>query len=772
MKEIAKLQVVENESQQIDLVCLMKVDTENCKFIFNYSNENYYFCCQHCLEKFKLDPAKYINRNHSEITTEVNNTSFNTHSKFYCPMHTEIVSDKINNCPKCGMLLESVGSDQGNAVYNLKRFKFCLIATIPMLVIDIICHVSNVNKSSINLLTFIQLVLASGVLWSQGLSVIKLGLDSIKNKNLNMYTLLGTGIIIPYLIGLLGLVGNIFFINPGLKANNYMLTNYLLTCVLVTTIYWLGQYLEALAISYSQSEIINLKTFLPSYVTRILPDMVEERVKIEDIQVGNIIKIKPNEKIPCDGVIIEGNTIIDESLLSGESIPVIKNEKSNVYCGSINGNGLITIEVRELSSNSFLAQIFALIEQAKHSQMPVQKLVDKISGIFIKTVFVFDTVSLIYNILNKFDFNYAIIHFINVLVIACPCALGLATPIAVLVTSGIAAKFGVLFNNINSLETLTKIDTIIFDKTGTLTNGEFKITNCQLLGKLSENEIFTLAASLEQNINHPIAYAVVKEAQKRNLELQQAENTINYPGLGIKGSITDKSICIGNLNFLESENVKNTIDNAAKNNSAHDSTSLYVAINGNLEAIIYLNDSIKDSAPSTIDELKKLHIDVVLASGDNANAVKSIAQKLNISDFKANLKPGEKHALIKQYKANNHIVAMVGDGINDAPALVLADVSLAIGDGSTLAKQSANIILVNDNLKNIIKCIKLSKAMLNNIKINLGLAFAYNIIALPLASGLLDPVLHFHLNPMTSCLAMSLSSILVIANANTLKLRA
>ncbi len=765
----------EQQKTKQDPVCLMNVDINRCKFIHEFHDTIYYFCCESCVKKFTQDPLKYLNKN-LEITPlalvdfanpdSSKQSPYPTHNNTYtCPMHPTISSSHPANCPSCGMALESNNLNTDfETNLNLKYFIGSLIATIPLVILDLICKIypGLIYQPLHNSTDIVELIFTSLIIFFAAKPLLKLGLDSINNKCLNMFTLLSLGIIIPYLVGFGITITKLLNIQT-----NQMPAMYFLTSITITAITWLGQYLEAKARSFSSNILINIQDLLPNSVTIINANGQDEKVSLDQIQPGDKLRIKPGEKLPCDGIVLSGETTIDESLVTGEALPSNKTIDSQVYSGSVNGYGSIIIKASKVGDNTLLAQIFAMVSYAKQSQIPIQSQVDKIAAVFTPLVIIIAIITFLVN--ASTNPIQALLKAISVLVIACPCALGLATPISIMIASGLAAKSGILFNNVKSLQTLAKVNTIIFDKTGTLTQGKPKLTNIELFDDLTADDVLALIYSVELQSEHPLANAIITESQKRNLNKFNCHQFKACPGAGIEGIVNNKHIIIGSYVYLQTHEVTN-LPNELVYSSQITTSSVLVSINKSLVARLDFNDEVRNSAEQAIKGLKQLGLNLILASGDNAESVNSLSLRIGIPKTYANLMPQAKYDLVERLKNEGKTVAMVGDGINDAPALALANVSIALSTGSNLAINTADLILINGNLTGITKTIKLSKALLINIGENLFLAFAYNIIAIAIASGLFSNYLVVTLNPMIACLTMSLSSILVIANANTLKL--
>ncbi len=644
-----------------------------------------------------------------------------------------------------------------------KDFRLAVILTIPVFFISMLTGYSffqSVWPFSGDNTHKILLILTTPVIFISGKRFYKIFWTNLKHLSAEMNSLvaIGTGTayvysaaaaLFPQAISIHGELPHVYFETA---------------CVIITLIL-MGKILEHNAKRKTNSAIKKLIELKPK-TARILAGQKETEIKISELQVGHIVIIKPGEKIPSDGIITWGASVVDESMITGESIPVEKTEGSNVIGGTINKNGTFNFRVTEIGGNTVLSQIIKLVEQAQASKPPIQKLVDKIAGIFVPIVILIAVVTFAGWIIfgDAHSFNIALVNFVAVLIIACPCALGLATPTAIIVGTGLGASNGILIRNGESLEVAQKISTIIFDKTGTITEGRPNVSEV-ITFNISEEEILLLAASLESKSEHPLAKAVIDYANSKNIDLVQPDSFQNLSGFGLTGMVKEHILLAGNLNLMKeysvkTESIQNKFDTLTKDGR----TTIYIAVDNEIKGLISIEDKVKSTSQKAVDELNGMNIKTVMITGDNKITAEAIAGKVGIKNYKAEVMPDEKANIVKEYQGNGEIVAMVGDGINDSPALAQADVGIAIGTGTDVAIETAQITLVNGNLMNVAKAIRLSRYTIRTIKQNLFWAFIYNTIGIPLAAlGLL--------NPMIGALAMSLSSVSVVSNSLRLKRR-
>ncbi|MDF1610862.1 heavy metal translocating P-type ATPase [Stygiobacter electus] len=641
-----------------------------------------------------------------------------------------------------------------------KDFTLALIITIPVFLISMLkdFHFFHlIWPFNINYTNNILLILTTPIIFISGKRFYSTFWKNLKHLSFEMNSLVAIGTASAY--------GYSVFVTlfPNEISNHGQLHVYYETAAVIITLILFGKILEHRSKRKTNEAIKKLIELKPK-VTTIIVDGIEKQISINELKLGDVVKIKPGESIPADGIVISGETTINESMISGESIPVDKKINSKVIGGTINLTGSFQFRVTATGDNSILGQIIKLVETAQASKPPIQKLVDKVASIFVPAVMIIAIITFLFWMIlgSENAFTNALTNFIAVLIVACPCALGLATPTAIIVSTGLAAQNGILIRNGESLEVAQKISTIIFDKTGTLTEGNPIVKNI-FNYDYDVNELLKLVASLEKNSEHPIAKAIVKYAQEKNIEMLQPDYFKNLSGFGIVGSVENKNLVIGNLNLMKEFSIKLNLDKTTNEfNDENSNSVIYVAIENDLKGIIQIEDKIKDSSLEAINKLKNLQIKTVMITGDNKNSAQKIANEINIDEFKAEVLPDQKSEIVKQYQSKNEIVAMVGDGINDSPALAQADISFAIGTGTDIAIESSQITLVSGNLKLIPKAIKLSKITLNIIKQNLFWAFFYNVILIPLAA-------FGKLNPMIAALAMSLSSVSVVTNSLRIK---
>lgn len=641
-----------------------------------------------------------------------------------------------------------------------KDFTLALIITIPVFLISMLkdFHFFHlIWPFNINYTNNILLILTTPIIFISGKRFYSSFWKNLKHLSFEMNSLVAIGTASAY--------GYSVFVTlfPNEISNHGQLLVYYETAAVIITLILFGKILEHRSKRKTNEAIKKLIELKPK-VTTIIVDGIEKQISINELKLGDVVKIKPGESIPADGIVISGETTINESMISGESIPVDKKINSKVIGGTINLTGSFQFRVTATGDNSILGQIIKLVETAQASKPPIQKLVDKVASIFVPAVMIIAIITFLFWMIlgSENAFTNALTNFIAVLIVACPCALGLATPTAIIVSTGLAAQNGILIRNGESLEVAQKISTIIFDKTGTLTEGNPIVKNI-FNYDYDVNKLLKLVASLEKNSEHPIAKAIVKYAQENNIEMLQPDYFKNLSGFGIVGSVENKNLVIGNLNLMKEFSIKLNLDKTTNEfNDENSNSVIYVAIENDLKGIIQIEDKIKDSSLEAINKLKNLQIKTVMITGDNKNSAQKIANEINIDEFKAEVLPDQKSEIVKQYQSKNEIVAMVGDGINDSPALAQADISFAIGTGTDIAIESSQITLVSGNLKLIPKAIKLSKITLNIIKQNLFWAFFYNVILIPLAA-------FGKLNPMIAALAMSLSSVSVVTNSLRIK---
>ena len=706
-------------------------------------------------------------------TTIVNSKNSDSINEWTCPMHPEIIYNKFSNCPICGMGLEikkSIFLNKKNPEFAImkKNFYLSIIFTLPLFIISII-EVSNIQYLDKLFSTYIKkilmLILATPVVWIFGWSFLSRAFFSIKKCNLNMFTLIGSGIFITYIHGFFSTITPELF--PNIFLVNQVVPVYFETAAMIVTLALLGEILELNARNKTQSAIKTLINLTPK-TANIINNKQEKEILIKNIKINDILIVRPGEKIPVDGIILKGSSFVDESMITGEASSVEKNINDFVIGATVNGNSTIVIQTKKTGKDTLLSQIINMVSKAQRSKAPIQKLTDLVVKFFVPVIICITILSFFiwFFIGPEPQFTHAFLIAISVLVVACPCALGLATPVSITVASGKGANLGVLFKNAKYIEIMCKIDTIIIDKTGTLTNGKPKLLTIKSKNDFKDNQLLQIAASVEYGSEHPLAKAIVNVANEKKIKLNNINNFNCIPGKGVQAIINQQQVFIGNSDYLNENGFNCSILNIEVNKFRENGqTIIFVGLNKKIVGFLGIADPIKKSAFNTIKKIHKEKIKIIMLTGDNLLTAKSVANKLNIDEIKAEILPIEKAEIIKTYQKKGNIVAMVGDGINDAPALAQSNIGIAMGTGTDIAIQCAGIVLVKGDLNGIIKAIKLSKITIRNIKQNLIFAFSYNIISVPIAAGILYPFFNVLLNPIFAAFLMSISSISVIINA-------
>ncbi|MEO8253088.1 MAG: heavy metal translocating P-type ATPase [Flavobacterium sp.] len=703
----------------------------------------------------------------------------NAAGKYYCPMFCEgdKIYDEPGSCPVCGMdlvTIEITGEDENKSYQDLvHKMKIALLFTIPIFIISMSDMIP--NNPLLKLLDYgtwnwVQFALSLPVVFYACWLFFQRAWKSIITWNLNMFTLIGIGSGVAFLFSIVGLFFPEIFPNE-FKTHSGHVALYFEATTVILTLVLLGQLLEAKAHSQTSGAIKELMKLAPTEAT-LIENGADKTISIHDIKKGNLLRVKPGDKIPVDGKVIEGNATIDESMISGEPIPVDKKQNDNVIAGTINGNQSFTMEAEKVGSETLLSQIVQMVTDASRSKAPIQKLADRIAKYFVPIVVGVSII--IFFVWANWGPEPALIYgFVNaiaVLIIACPCALGLATPMSVMVGVGKGAQSGVLIKNAEALENMNKITVLITDKTGTITEGKPSIEKI-VVKEGDENDILSKIASVNQNSEHPLAAAVVTFAKARKVVLSKSEKFESVTGKGVMAFIENDKIALGNKALLEQEHIGDfsDLEKEVISEQKLGKTVSYIAINTKVVGYITITDAIKKNSFDAIQELKKQGVAVIMMTGDNENTAKAVAEELLLSDYKAGCLPQDKLSEIKRLQAKGEIVAMAGDGINDAPALAQADIGIAMGTGTDVAIESAKITLVKGDLQGIVKAKELSHAVMKNIKQNLFFAFFYNVLGIPIAAGILYPFFGILLSPMIAALAMSFSSVSVIANALRLR---
>jgi len=790
----------------IDPVCKMTIEDRDAAGTSTYKGVTYYFCSKHCKEKFDKNPEAFISEGVSRplkagltLTSAVHHeTKKEEHghcpkcamaskpaikpvtkgkTEWTCPMHPEIVSDSPGNCPICGMALEprtfSAEEEENPELIDMKRrFIAGVILTIPLVLIAMSSHIPGFSLETLlshKLLKWLELILATPVVLWAGFPFFVRFWQSIVNRNLDMFTLIGLGVGIAYIYSIVATVLPDIF-PPSFRKNGEIAV-YFESAAVIVTLVLLGQVLELKARSKTGAAIKALLALAPKTARRI-KDGVEEDIPLEDVKIGDILRVRPGERIPVDGVVIEGTSSVDESMITGEPIPIEKQKGDSVIGATVNGTGMLIIRAEKVGADTMLSQIVRMVSEAQRSRAPIQKFADLVAAYFVQIVV---AVAILTFVIWAFfgpepKMAYAIINAVAVLIIACPCALGLATPMSIMVAMGKGATMGVLFKNAEAIEVMKKVDTLVVDKTGTLTVGKPKLVEIVPVQEVEENKILYFAASLERGSEHPLASAIAKAAEERNITLTDVEDFESITGKGVTGRINGHKVALGNHKLLDDLGIDYSkfIERANKMR-AEGQTVMFVAVDGKLIGVLGVADPIKETTPQAIEALHKEGIRIVMVTGDNKITAEAVAKKLNIDEYIAEVLPAEKTQVIKKLQEEGKIVAMAGDGINDAPALAQAHVGIAMGTGTDIAMESADVTLLKGDLNGIVRARQLSKATMRNIKQNLFWAFIYNTIGVPIAAGILYPFSGLLLSPIFAAAAMSFSSVSVIGNALRLR---
>ncbi len=755
----------------VDPVCGMLVAPETAAGKYDYNGETFYFCSTGCLNKFKQNPANFLEKKKEEKVS----ASASEAVEYTCPMHPEIVQIGSGSCQKCGMALEPKVMTLDDApdpeyVDMKRRFWISAFLTIPVFVLAMVEMLPNFHQIvSPKISLWIQFVLATPIVFWGGFPFFVRGWQSIGNRSPNMFTLIAIGTGAAYFFSLFALFLPDVFPVSMRNEHTGLIAAYFESAAVITTLVLLGQVLELRARSQTSSAMRELLGLAPDTATVVFADGTETEIALKDVQIGASLRVRANEKIPTDGVITTGETSIDESMVTGESIPVEKIVGDKVIGGTINGRRSFVMRAERVGSDTLLAQIVRMVGEAQRSRAPIQRLADVVSGYFVPAVIV--TAIIAFAVWMIFgSFASALVAAVSVLIIACPCALGLATPMSIMVGTGHGARHGVLVKKAEALEILEKVNSIVVDKTGTLTEGKPRLQTVISLDNLTEKEILKIAASLEKSSEHPLAEAIINGAKEQNVELAKVENFESVTGKGIVGTIDGARVLLGNSKLMTDNGINFISDGArADELRAEGQTVMFVAVNGKLAGLIGVADTIKESAKEAVDALHRQKIEVVMMTGDNAKTAEAVARKLGIDKVFADVLPEQKAEKIKELQASGKTVAMAGDGVNDAPALAQANVGIAMGTGTDVAMESADVTLLKGDLRGILRAKKLSEATMKNIRQNLFFAFAYNLVGVPIAAGALYPIFGLLLSPMIASAAMTFSSVSVIVNALRLR---
>lgn len=701
-----------------------------------------------------------------------------TSTQFTCPMHPEVVRKEQGDCPICGMDLVPLEADESaeSEAYQhlLRKFKIAVVFTLPIFIIAMSEMIPNnplYDWLSMQTWNWIQFVLSLPVLYVTWM-FFERAWRSIKTWNPNMFTLIGIGAGIAWGFSIIALLIPDVFPDQFKTAAGTVFVYFEATTVILTLVL-LGQLLEARAHSRTNSAVKELLKLAPNQATRIVNGR-EEVIAIDKIHKGDLLRVKPGDKIPVDGTITEGGSSVDESMITGEPIPVNKQKGDDVSSGTINGNQTFVMRAEKVGADTLLAQIIQMVNDASRSQAPIQKLADRVAAYFVPTVLIISVLTFIVWAIWGPDpaYVFAFVNAIAVLIIACPCALGLATPMSVMVGVGKGAQSGVLIKNAEALEKMAKIDTLIVDKTGTITEGKPSVERVVSTNdRFSESDILTYIVALNKNSEHPLAEATVRYGEKHQIQIQETNDFSAVTGKGVQGTVTNKKIVLGNAKMMQVANaeISDNLQQKVATEQQQGKTVSYLAVDGQAVGYVAISDAIKQTSKAAIHQLRERGVEVIMLTGDNANTAQAVANELELADFKADMLPADKLQVVEELQRSGKLVAMAGDGINDAPALAKSDVGIAMGTGTDVAIESADITLIKGDLKDIIKAHLLSEQVMRNIKQNLFFAFIYNTLGVPIAAGILFPFLGWLLSPMLAAVAMSLSSVSVIGNALRLR---
>jgi Cu+-exporting ATPase len=773
---------IPSNDQTVDPVCGMTVDQTAAGSV-EFNGRTYFFCSKHCAEKFRADPQQYLAPPIQQLTQigvqRKNVAPPETDVREYtCPMHPEIVRDRPGSCPICGMALEPrtiTATEEANPELTdmSRRFWVSVFLTLPVFLIgmnDLLPGRPFERLVSMDVLGWIQLALATPVTLWCGWPFFLRAWQSLVNRSPNMFTLIGLGVAVAYVYSVFAKIA------PGVFPESFkehgVVPVYFEAAAVITTLVLLGQVLELKARSRTGTAIRALLNLAPKIARRIREQGNEEDVPLEEVQVGDHLRVRPGEKVPVDGRVIEGSSFVDESMVTGEPIPVEKTTGATLIGATVNTTGSFVMRAERVGSETMLARIVQMVAEAQRSRAPIQRLADVVASYFVPAVIVVAMVTFLAwaFVGPEPRLAYALINAVAVLIIACPCALGLATPMSVMVAMGKGASLGVLFKNAKAIEVMRKIDTVVVDKTGTLTEGKPKLVSIVTTGGVDKSEMLRLAASLERASEHPLAAAIVRGAEEAGLTLATVDSFGSITGKGVRGTIGGHPIAIGNRALLDELKIDpGSLHKEAERLRADAQTVMFVIINGRASGLIAVADPIKTSTPDAIRTLHTEGVRVVMVTGDNRVTAEAVAKKLNVDEVIADVLPEQKLEIVKRLQDEGHLVAMAGDGINDAPALAQAHVGIAMGTGTDVAMESADLTLVKGDLRAVARARRLSHATMRNIKQNLFWAFIYNILGVPIAAGVLYPVFGILLSPMIAAAAMSFSSVSVIANALRLR---
>jgi Cu+-exporting ATPase len=754
-------------SHVTDPVCGMNIDPNSAAGSVQHGGKTYYFCSKHCLARFKEEPAKYL---HASPQTAA--AAAPAGAQYTCPMHPEVVRDGPGSCPLCGMALVPIagtGAADDSELRDLtRRFWTGAALSIPLVVLAMAPMAGWHEPFGLapRARGWLEFLLGTPVVLWVGWPILHKFWMSLANRALNMYTLIGLGVILAYAFSLAAvLVPGIF--PENFREHDGAVGTYFEAAAVIVTLVMLGDVLQLRAMGRTSQAIQQLLELAPNLAWRLRDDDTEEQVPIASVHVGDRLRVKPGEKIPVDGRVLEGTTRVDESMITGEPVPVAKAPGAKVTGATVNGNGSLVFRAERVGSETLLSQIVHMVSNAQRTRAPIQRLADVIAAHFVQIVVAVAAVTAAAWWLwgPEPKLTYALVNAVAVLIIACPCALGLATPISMTVAMGLGARSGILFRNAEAIERMRDIDAVVVDKTGTLTLGRPALTDFISDG-IPESEVLSLAASAEQPSEHPIARAIVEGAKSRGVTLKPAKSFEAVNGLGVRAQVDGRHVLVGSRGFLRQNGADTTRGEARAEAWREEAkTVVFIAIDGKAAGIAAVADPVKENTPEAIAALKRLSVRIIMLTGDSRRTGEAVGRQLGIDEVLAEVLPADKAGHVQRLQAEGRKVAMAGDGINDAPALAQADVGIAMGTGTDVAMESAAVTLVKGDLRGIVKAMQLSRATMANVKQNLFLAFVYNTLGIPIAAGVLYPFFGLLLSPMIAAAAMSLSSVSVVTNA-------
>ncbi|MBB4193813.1 Cu+-exporting ATPase [Rhizobium aethiopicum] len=756
-----------------DPVCGMAVDRSTAKYFVKFEGEKFYFCSAACQTKFEADPSAYRNGARPAAKPAPKGTLYT------CPMHPEVVSDRPGDCPKCGMALEPMGippADEGanpELVDFVRRLWVSAILALPLLALGMGPMLGLPLREAIGepLATYIELSLATPVVLWAALPFFRRAWASVVNRSPNMWTLIGLGVGTAYVYSVVATLA------PGLfpmsfRGHSATVPVYFEAAAVIVALVFVGQVLELKARERTGSAIRALLDLAPKTARRIDADGSERDVPVEEIQTGDRLRVRPGERVPVDGSVLEGQSTVDESMISGEPLPVEKTTGDGLTGGTINKNGSLVMSAEKVGADTVLSRIVDMVAKAQRSRAPIQGAVDRVSAVFVPAVVAIAMLAFVVwaAIGPEPSLANALLAAVAVLIIACPCALGLATPMSIMIATGRGAGEGVLIKDAEALERFSNVDTLIVDKTGTLTEGKPVLTDIVAVGGVEENRLLSLAASLERGSEHPLAEAIVAGAEERGAAFVEVSGFEAKTGRGVQGIADGTKVALGNAALLAHLGVDpSALSEKTEALRGDGKTVMFVTIDGKLAGLVAVADRVKPTTSAAIKALHDSGLKIIMATGDNERTARAVAKSLGIDEVRADVLPEGKKALIEELRAKGAVIAMAGDGVNDAPALATADVGIAMGTGADVAMESAGITLVKGDLNGIVRARRLAEATMRNIRQNLGFAFGYNALGVPVAAGILYPVFGLLLSPMIAAAAMSLSSVSVISNALRLR---